>query len=460
MRTLAKKSDPDASVVLTIDLGSTNFKAAVYSADLKRLSDSSVPVFYSRQKGGFCELNPERVCAQVHQLCRKTIQAAGLHSTADLPLAVCSQAQTFTIFDSSDRPLIPLISWIDGRAGDEAEELGRRFGNTFHGHCSFPAPLPQLMVCKILWLKKHNPTILQPENRVIGIHNLVAQALCGKIHATDTNIATMNGIYSLTNQSWYSDILEYCGLPPGTLDEPISAGKRIVSDTGNTVMFAGNDQTAGAVANGASADRIIATFGTALVAYRRSGKSPGPYGPSCWGMYPGGGFYELGVRDKGCLALDQACKQLMPDQPLSEFFNAAQFGRKQINTDTGVFYPESTWIGSVGSDAEKAYTVLEGISFSLRDLIFHTMKCTDLQTVTAIGGGSRSDFWMQLTADILNTPVTRGTGDSLKGAAMMFFGHKAVEEETVVFQPNPTSARVLDQRFRDWKENEPNSHPS
>lgn len=452
MKSFATECPPDSRFLLTTDLGSSNFKAAVFSADLKRLSECSVPVSYSRQQDNFWEMDPEEVCTKIRRLHRETVRAAGLNDDpADLPLAVCSQAQTFTILDPSGRPLIPLISWIDSRAREEANELGRHFANPFHSHCSFPAPLPQLMISKLLWLKKHNPDMLRAPNRVVGIQNLAAETMCGRIHATDTNIAAMNGIYSLVDHSWYYAILEFCGLNPDTLDTPVAAGRKIVSDAGCTVMFAGNDQTAGAIANGAAPDRIIATFGTALVAYRRSGDVPGPYGPSCWGMYPGGGFYELGTRDQGCLALDRSRKQLMPGSSVSEFFQAAETGRHRVNGETGFFYPETTWSGTFRLDAEKAYAAAEGISFSLRDLIFDTMKSTPIHTVIAIGGGSRSDFWMQLTADILNIPVRRGSGDSLQGVAMMFFGRDAADDRTVVFQPNQKSVRLLNQRFKRWK---------
>jgi len=57
---------------------------------------------------------------------------------------------------------------------------------------------------------------------------------------------------------------------------------------------------------------------------------------------------------------------------------------------------------------------------------------------------------MQLTADILKTPLRRGLGDSLAVAAMMFFGHCGAEQNTDVFTPDEASAAQLDERYNQW----------
>ena len=50
--------------------------------------------------------------------------------------------------------------------------------------------------------------------------------------------------------------------------------------------------------------------------------------------------------------------------------------------------------------------MVEGVSFAFRDSLAALAQAgTSLSRVTAIGGGSKSDYWLQALATILNLPV-------------------------------------------------------
>ena len=66
--------------------------------------------------------------------------------------------------------------------------------------------------------------------------------------------------------------------------------------------------------------------------------------------------------------------------------------------------------------------VMEGITFSFRDILnIYDQNGQEFDTVVAIGGGAKSDFWLQMQADIFNKKVvalTNEQGPGL-GAAMI-----------------------------------------
>jgi len=58
--------------------------------------------------------------------------------------------------------------------------------------------------------------------------------------------------------------------------------------------------------------------------------------------------------------------------------------------------------------ADFARAVFEGITYSLNDIFkIYNQAGTSIQQAMAIGGGAKSDFWLQLQADIFNVPVTQ-----------------------------------------------------
>ena len=64
-----------------------------------------------------------------------------------------------------------------------------------------------------------------------------------------------------------------------------------------------------------------------------------------------------------------------------------------------------------------AQAVLEGVAFSLAEAQDYLAEAgTDVPAPAAIGGGSRSPFWMRLFATILDRPVTLYAG-AAKGPA-------------------------------------------
>jgi xylulokinase len=109
--------------------------------------------------------------------------------------------------------------------------------------------------------------------------------------------------------------------------------------------------------------------------------------------------------------------------------------------------------------------ILEGITFYLREC-FESLpemghEITDFR---AVGGGSRSDAWVQLSADILGTPFIRPaiTEAGILGAAIIagngvgVFSSLAEGCQIMVkldqdFEPNPNKQELYDHRFEKYR---------
>lgn len=437
-------------MILAIDLGSTNFKAALYNDKLNMVGEYALPSPYICNDGNCVEMDVEAVQRTIVQLIKSTCKDAGVETSSIVSVAVGSQAQNFTIIDSQGNARCPIISWLDQRSGTEAQELWKMLGEDWHNHCSFPKIDASMQLSHLLRLKNTMPEIMDGEFSIVTLPGLVFRLLAD-VNITDENQAAMSGTYSLLEKEWRLDILKQCGVTVDNLPKCFPVGTSVTVESNCkeldlrkeiSLVVAGNDQTAGAFGNGCQESDIIATLGTALVAYRRTGDQLGPFSPNgCWGPYPGRGYYELAFTNNGCQALDWGREVIMPGHDINKFNEAVALVIPMITESTGNFYPsairtDKAWQGDFANDEEKAYAILEGITFDLYKLIFDDLAAPSGISLRVIGGGSHSKLWLQLIADTLNCPVSAGAGDSLLGAAAMAAGKDVVPIQSKVFRPS------------------------
>ena len=153
----------------------------------------------------------------------------------------------------------------------------------------------------------------------------------------------------------------------------------------------------------------------------------------------------------------------MPDGPSSimSLPHWAPTGPSEFISDS------SGVLGGLKLDTERGDLlkgILEGVTFyeraCLETLPAAGIPITDLR---AVGGGSKSDAWIQLSADILGRPFMRPkiTEAGVLGAAIVagvgsgIFPSLAVGVETMVrpertFEPNPRQQRLYDERFAQY----------
>ncbi|NQU39883.1 MAG: hypothetical protein HQ523_08030 [Lentisphaerae bacterium] len=423
-------------MILAIDLGSTNFKAALFSEALDRVGASSVPAPYLHNDGDHVEMDANDIRQAVVLLFKETCQTAGIRTRDVTTVTVTSQAQNFTFLDGAGRACFPVTSWLDHGAEAEAAALWKTRHTDWHQHCSFGTLTGQMQLAHLLRARTRYPDAFSGGFQMVSLPGLVFHVLAG-INLTDDNLAAMGGAYSLRDREWRADVLADCGVTPAHMPRLVPVGHSVRAAThcaqldladSLQLVSAGNDQTAGAFGNDCGEGDVLVTLGTALVAYRFAGTAPGPYSDDvCWGPYPDGGYYALATSDKGCQALDWAREQLMPGQDLAHFDAAVETALPSISETTGTFSPAlirtpNAWQGSFADDSEKAYAVLKGITNDLKRLVCQELNCPSGSALRVIGGGSQSNVWLQIIADTFNAPVSAGTGDSLLGAAKMAVG--------------------------------------
>ena len=87
--------------ILSIDLGSTNLKAALFNENLDRLYGLSLPLAYDSKESSKYEFSSKRSWTTIIELINKLIIEADIKSCDIKYISVDSQATTFALFNSS-----------------------------------------------------------------------------------------------------------------------------------------------------------------------------------------------------------------------------------------------------------------------------------------------------------------------------------------------------------------------
>jgi xylulokinase len=198
-------------------------------------------------------------------------------------IAITSQAQTFTVYDTERRQArTPFYSWQDERAQPTcAAWQDTPLAAAVRGQTSFNTLLPGMQLALLLHLTRADGLRVTATDRLLPLPAYLVNVLNPDAYCTDTNLAAMSGLYSLPAASWWEEALAACRLTREQLPSLHAVGS-IGAYTaaaacayhlppGIPVILAGNDQTAGAYGAGVHNHHgLLVTLGTALAACRPS----------------------------------------------------------------------------------------------------------------------------------------------------------------------------------------------
>ena len=173
-----------SDLILGIDVGTTSLKTAVY--DCSGVQKASAVVEYSllTPKNGFVEA-PCGIYMDSVRKCMEVMKAKGTVSLSDITVVGFSvQGETLCLLDENGEPLGNAIVWMDNRAGKQAEEMKKKFGDEkcyeITGQVSFEANWPAE---KLLWIRENEPDRFEKARHFLLIEDYILYQLTGKFAA-------------------------------------------------------------------------------------------------------------------------------------------------------------------------------------------------------------------------------------------------------------------------------------
>lgn len=425
--------------VLSIDVGTTGSKIIAFNPRGDAVFTSYVAYKTITPEVGYCELSPDEVWQKIYSTLRQ-IPADSLDIKV---ISVSSLGEAAVLIDKAGNVIENSILYNDIRGVGELEEV-RSMISKDDIQLITGQPLSHLhTLLKLLWIKKYRPESYKQINKIMFFADYIVYKLTGSI-VTDYSLAARSLLFDIRKYCWSERILSAFQineeiLPPtassgtviGSIQKSVADELALSIDT--KVVLGGHDQPCGALGAGCM-DRgdAVNASGTVecmtvviddyLTAQQltKTGYSVEPYVIE-------GKFVTMGFSITGGSILQWYRKICLPEN--EEFYkpfpNPYAYMDTQIDrTPSGMIVfpffagtgtPEfcSSAYGAIlgltlytkKEDLFKA--LIEGLVYEIRQNI-EIMEGAGavINKIRTIGGGSYSDVWLQLKADILNKDIT------------------------------------------------------
>ncbi len=423
-------------LLLGIDIGTTNIKTILFDPTGATVAHASVrtPTHYPRPNWAY--FDPEETWNAVVQGLRTV--TSQVDATRIAGMAVASYGETGVPLDEHGQPLYEAIAWFDGRTAPQAAWLETQIGQEALFAITGSAIQPIFTLCKLLWLRDNEPTILPRTRHWLNMADYIAYRLCG-VPATDLSLASRMLCLDLGKRQWATDLINAVGINPtilaplqqsGTPLGPVlpAVARATGLPTSAMVAVGGHDHIVGALALGVTkVGDMLDSIGTAEaimlpmdepvrdVNFGRQGYSQGIHAAGHY--YALGGLYTAGVcidwfrenfangADYGALI---AAANEVTAGSLGAFFIPHLRLANSPNVDP---LARGAFIG-LHTDMKQATlfrAILEGLSYEIRfslEPVLRYMKLSQVGKVYVAGGGAHNDLYTRIKASILNHPLT------------------------------------------------------
>lgn len=443
--------------LLGIDIGTTGCKAVVFSMQGEQLAKSYRDYEIISEKEGYAELNSVEVWDKVQeaigevamQMTYNPIEALSVSSLGEAMVPVSKDGKIMgNSILGSDQRGAEFTELVQNKCG--SSEIFRITGNLPGSFYSMP---------KIAWIKKYRPVLYHNTDYFLTWADFVCLMLGGE-PVTNYSLAGRTLLFDINNCTWSDKLFHILDIdkqkfaPPrpsgsflGYVRNELAKQLHLVNDV--AIVCGGHDQCCATLGSGIQNSSNAAMYGmgtficvvpvfsqmpdiTSMYANKLHIEHhvvPGSFISFIYNQSGGAmvkwakqTFFTIGQQD--CGRQESTYKAMfdeIPNNP-SDILVIPKFG------STG---PPDFLYGSKGcisglslnhSRGDILRAMLEGISFYILDCFENLHNTFDeIDTLVVTGGGSVSEKWLQITADVLNKVIVRNsvTEASSLGAAIL-----------------------------------------
>jgi len=490
--------------LLGLDVGTTGCKSVIFNEKGDVVSSAYGEYTLYHRRPEWSELNPDEVWTTVMETIRASVKNGKVNPELIIALSTSVLGDAFIPVDKNGNPVYWSMTTFDARATEQtrwweenfgADEMFRITGQPL----TFTMPIYPLP--KIQWLQENEPEVYRKTAMFLCWEDYLNMKLCGK-PVTDFSVASRTMMFDITKKEWSKKILDTANFDEALFPEIKPAGEAIgyinretAKKTGlspeTLVVTGGHDQPCGALGAGIiktgpvmDATGTVECIGVLLKELlltpkiRLQGFAVHHYVIEneyfMFGFNPTSGVILRWFRDNFALQEKEEAKRMNIDvyDLLTSMAAKSPIGAKELfllpyfeGSGTPNFNRQirGAFLGLTLAHDKKDVlrAILEGLSYELRNNVdameTHGTKITELRT---IGGGAKSEFWLQLKADVTGRKVVvpNITEAAATGAAILASvgagvyrdtgeAVKAIYREKATFTPNPENNAVYEKYY-------------
>ncbi|MEO0653756.1 MAG: xylulokinase [Pseudomonadota bacterium] len=421
---------------LGLDLGTSGLKGIVIDDTQRIVAEATAPLEVSRPHDGWSEQDPDTWISAAEAVFTALKGACDLAAVTGIGLS--GQMHGATVLGAADAPLRPCILWNDTRAHAEAAAMDADLAfRALSGNIVFPG----FTAPKLAWMRNAEPELFAATRKVLLPKDYLRLWLTGE-YVGEMSDAAGTSWLETGARDWSDTLLEKTHLvrdhmPRLVEGSEVSGGLRnAVADQfgltpGLPVAGGGGDNAASAIGAGVvRAGQAFVSLGTSGVLFAANdGYQPDAdtaVHTFCHALP--GTWHQMGVILAATDALNWYAGLVGSDAaaltadlgdveaPGKTVFLPYLGGERTPLNDAAI---RGGFIGLEHATDRAAATraVLEGVTFAIRDCRDALAATgTQIDSLLAVGGGSRSDYWLRAIATALNTAIDVPVAGDFGGA--------------------------------------------
>ena len=427
--------------ILGLDIGTTGCKCTIFTETGITLSAAYIEYPVDTPAPGYYELNPLKVWNAVKTVIGSTAKAVA--HDKPIALSISSFGEACVPIDKNGNILYSSILYMDERGSEQAARMEERLGRDKIMELTGVPCHSMYTINKVTWIKDHLPEIFNNTWKFLLYGDYISFMLTGQTYI-DYSLASRTMALNVKTKKWESEIFNAAGIDMGYFSEPVPTAVTIGNIRGKIadelglpkdllVATGGHDQICAAVGGGittcgnaidgiGSVECITPVFNKPMLNRLMADGGYACVPHAIEGMYATYAFNFTGgsllkwFRDNFAAAeLDAARKS---GKSVYSILDGKATGEPSgilvlpHFAGAGTPYMDTKAKGAViGLDfsvtAGRLYrAMLEGITYEMLYNMDYLKKAgIEIHTLSAVGGGSKSELWLQIKADITGRKV-------------------------------------------------------
>ncbi len=434
--------------LLAIDCGLTVTKAVIFSTEGKEIAHGSTKPETSYPKAGWVERDPEDLWRHVCLAIKDAMSCSGLEPEQIIGVTITGHGNGIFCLDKELSPTRPGILSLDTRASETlttlAEEGTLEKAHPITGNQVWAASSPVLL----RWIKDKEPKVYGKTKFVCVVKDYIRYKITGELN-TDHTDCSGGALIDIKNISYSRDVLDAYGISevnemlPKMLDPWVISGKVTYTSALETGLKEGTPVSTGGIdivmtalgcgcmdegqmcvivgtwsINGIVMEKPVINKNALLTCtycapqrWYQVDASPSSASNLDWFMEQFCHFEKTEAERRGVSPFEIINEELGGMNPRScdIIFHPFLYGSNIQPSARAGFYGLGGW----HKRADLLRAIYEGVCFSHLNHVQNLRSTLSDKEAYISGGGSRSEIWTQMFADILNTPINVPKGDEL-----------------------------------------------
>ena len=485
-----------------LDIGTSGAKCIIVDQNGKVIASSIQGYPLYTPKPGWAEQNPEDWWQAVLVGLKTIVAEANVDPNDFIGVGFSGQMHGLVAFDENDAVIRPAILWCDQRTQKQCDWLHERAGG-LEGILKYTnnPMMTGYTGGKILWLKEEEPENFARMKSFVCPKDYIRFRMTG-VKLIDVSDASGTGFFDTRNRVWSDALIEIAGLDKSIFPEAVESTALAGHVTKEVAEATGLPEGLACYAGGG--DAVVQATGSGIVSPGTLGVVIGTAGNVSMGLShfqenPQGNLQMFCSNEPGLwvsfgttLAAggayrwyrDALCEDAVKEAEASGESVYDIMGRQAAESVPGangvIFAPYMTGercpyadpnargsfygLSLTTTRADITRAVMEGVTYSLNQIIDIFRGFAENTKVYASGGGAASELWRQIQADIIDLPVYTMSAASEGGAygAVLIAGVGAglwknlseavqvLQVETEV-QPNPENREGYRKSYEIYK---------